>query len=393
MHVIDTIASSGIVSVRDALLARQAAGHRVCRLESGDPSFALPSHIACALERAIRDGHTHYTAGAGIPQLRKAAADKVARENRLVGVEPASVFVTTGAMHGLYVAFRALVTPGLPLRDEVIVPDPTWTETADNVTVAGGLPVPVPLFANGQPLVGPEASPDAWTSAVASAITPRTIAIVVNSPHNPTGLVWTREQLGSVVELASARGLWVLSDEAYEHVLFDENVHVSPGSLGYEKVLSVYSMSKSYAMSGLRLGYLVCPSREIGDRLAKLLRCTNNGVNSATQWAGVAAITGPQDDTQTMVAEYRRRRDLLWAGVSGLPSLEALMPAGAFYLWARIRDPRWTTGWALTNELLQQGVGSAPGEAFGPSGAGCIRFAFACATDHIEEAARRLRAL
>ncbi len=398
MHIVDRIAGTGIVSVRDALLALQAAGQRVCRLESGDPSFALPEHVAEALARAIRDGHTHYTAGAGIPALREAAARKVGRDNHLPDVQPTDVFVTNGAMHGLYVVFRALVTPGAGDPDEVIVPDPTWTETADNVVISGGRAVPVPLFEREGnrvvPLVGPDADDNEWASRVQEAITARTRAIVVNSPHNPTGLVWTPGQLRALVSVASNHGLWLLSDEAYEHVIFDAREHVSPGSFGYPHVLSIYSMSKSYAMSGLRLGYVVCPKaeggRQIAERIGKLLRCTINGVNSATQWAGVAALNGPQDCTRGMTEEYERRRDLLFCGVSELPWLAPVRPAGAFYLWARINDARWTTGWDLTNHLIKQGVGSAPGEVFGPSGAGWIRFAFACSTDQIEEAVKRL---
>ena len=419
MHVLDTIAGAGIVSVRDALLARQAAGHRVCRLESGDPSFALPRHIADALERAIRDGHTHYTAGAGIPALREAAASKLVRENRLPNVAPTDVFVTNGAMHGLYVVFRALVAPCLPDSEEVILPDPTWTETADNVTLAGGRPVRVPIFDGAagtvRPLVGRDAADDEWALRVREAISPRTRAIVVNSPHNPTGEVWTEGQLRALVALAAEHDLWIVSDEAYEHVIFHDARHVSPGSFGYPRVLSIYSMSKSYAMSGLRLGYVVCPApagsrtaegvgaappagacatnRQVAERIAKLLRCTINGVNSATQWAGVAALGGPQDCTRTMAEEYERRRDLLFSGVERLPWLQPVRPAGAFYLWARVNDARWPTGWDLTNHLITYGVGSAPGEVFGPAGRGWVRFAFACPTDQIAEAAERLAAL
>jgi aspartate aminotransferase len=196
--------------------------------------------------------------------------------------------------------------------------------------------------------------------------------------------------LQALVRVAQAAGVWLFSDEAYEHILFDGARHVSPGTFGYRHVLSSYSMSKSYAMSGLRLGYLVCPSKPLAERIGKLLRCTTNGVNSATQWAATEALNGPQDATRTMVAEYQKRRDLLWQGVCRLPWLEAVKPSGAFYLWARVRDPRWPDGWALANHLLDHGIGSAPGEAFGPAGARHIRFAFACATDHIAAAVTKM---
>ena len=232
--------------------------------------------------------------------------------------------------------------------------------------------------------------------AIAAAMTPRTRAIVINSPHNPTGLVIDRQTLAGIVAVAERRGIWVLSDEAYEHVLFDGAEHVSTHTLGYDRVLSVFSMSKSYAMSGLRLGYLSCNDDGLIERMTKLLRCTINGVNSATQHGAVAALTGPQDATARMGAEYQKRRDALWAGVSRVPMLHPFKPQGAFYLWARI-DERWagykgeTGGWAFTNGLIDKaGIGSAPGDVFGPSGTGHVRFAFSCATSQIVEAAALL---
>lgn len=383
-HVVDSIALGGIVTVRDRLLHQQAQGKKVFRLESGDPSFSVPPHVLAAIEKALRDGHTHYTAGAGIAPLREAIVRKLRDRNRLPVTGPDQVLVTNGAMNALYVAFRALCEPG----DEVIMPDPTWTETADNVVLAGGVPRRVRLDeAHGYRY-------DA--AAIEAAIGPRTRAIVINSPHNPTGLVIDRAGLQAIVEVAARHGIWVLSDEAYEHVLFDGAEHVSTGSLGYDRVISVYSMSKSYAMSGLRVGYLHCADEHLTERMVKLLRCTINGVNSATQWGAVAALDGPQDATVAMAAEYRKRRDALWAGLEGVTALRPFKPAGAFYLWARIADdwraPDGTTGgWAMTSWLIEKAaVGSAPGEVFGPAGAGHVRFAFSCATEQVVAAARLL---
>jgi len=383
-HPLDSIVLGGINTVRDRLLEMQAQGRTIYRLESGDPSFSIPDHVSEAIQKALRDGRTHYTAGAGIAPLREAAARKIVESNRIPVNGPAHVLVTNGAMHGLYVAFQAMLDPG----DEVIMPDPTWTETADNVTLAGGVAVRVRLDAANGYRYTPE--------AIAAAVTPRTRAIVINSPHNPTGLVVDRDTLAGIVAVAERHGLWVLSDEAYEHVLFDGAAHVSTHTLGYDRVLSVFSMSKSYAMSGLRLGYLSCNDAGLIERMTKLLRCTINGVNSATQYGAVAALTGPQDATARMGAEYQTRRDALWAGVSRVPMLHPFKPQGAFYLWARI-DEGWggyqgkTGGWAFTNSLIDRaGIGSAPGDVFGPSGAGHVRFAFSCSTQQVVEAAALL---
>jgi aspartate aminotransferase len=187
-----------------------------------------------------------------------------------------------------------------------------------------------------------------------------------------------------------------LADEAYEHVLFDGHQHISPASLGYDRVISIFSFSKSYAMSGLRLGYLAVKDPLLLERMTKLLRCTINGVNSATQWAGVAALTGPQEATKKMAQEYQRRRDLLWEGLQACGALHPVKPQGAFYLGARI-DEAWRdsqgrrSGWAMTEELIAKGgIGSAPGEVFGPASGGHTRFAFACATEQVAQAAQVL---
>jgi aspartate aminotransferase len=384
-HVVDSIALGGIVTVRDRLLEQQARGKKVYRLESGDPSFSIPDHVREAIKKALDDGHTHYTQGAGIKPLREILLKKLQAANRIPVNDPAHVLVTNGAMNGLYIAFGALAHPG----DEFIMPDPTWTETADNVTLAGGVPVRVRLNERNGYRYEPE--------AVEAAITPRTRAIVINSPHNPTGLIVDRDGLTGILKLAERHGLWVISDEAYEHVLYDGHQHVSAGSLGYDRVLSIFSMSKSYAMSGLRLGYLCCNDDLLIERMTKLLRCTINGVNSATQYGAIAALTGPQEPTCRMCGEYLTRRNALWDGLQDQRMLHPFKPQGAFYMWAGI-DEGWSgysgrrDGWAMTEYLIEKaGIGSAPGVAFGPAGAGHIRFAFSCSTDQVVEAAQLLK--
>jgi aspartate aminotransferase len=388
-HAIDDIPLGGIVTVRDRLLEMQAQGKKILRLESGDPSFSIPEHVRLAFEKALKDGHTHYTAGAGIPSLREAICDKLKRENKLPVRSSGQVLVTSGAMHGLYVAFRSLLSPG----DEAIVPDPTWTETADNITLAGAVPVRCKLnAANGY----------AYEAGVIEAlITPKTRLIVLNSPHNPTGAVLDRQALSAILAVAVKHNFYILSDEAYEHVIFDGREHVSIGSLdgAADRVISIYSCSKSFAMSGLRLGYLTVNDDRLIERMAKLLRCTVNGVNSATQHAGVAALRGPADHTREMCKTYQERRDILMAGIEKVGVLEPLRPSGAFYVWARIKAS-WRgykgshDSWAMTSYLIDQGgVGSAPGEVFGPSGAGHVRFAFSCPTEQVTAAAELLPTL
>lgn len=383
-HIVDRVSLGAIVQVRDRLLKQQAQGVPVLRLESGDPSFDVPPHVAEAMAKAIRDGHTHYTASTGIPALREAIVRKVTAENQLPGVSPDDVMVTSGAMHGLYILFSAMLEPG----DEVIVPDPMWTEAVENVRLAGGVPVPVRLE--------PAGSYQYDVAAIDAAVTPRTKAVFVNTPHNPTGAVASRETLTALADLAARRDVLLVSDEAYEHVLFDGRQHVSLGSLpaASGRTVSVYSMSKTYAMSGLRLGYVVAPGLpRLMSRLQKLVRCTINGVNSVTQFGAVAALNGPQEATRAMGAEYRHRRDILLKAVQASPCIEPFPPSGAFYLWCRI-TPDWPghdgarDDWSMTNYLIDAAaIGSAPGSAFGHAGEGYIRFAFSCATAQVEKAA------
>ena len=359
----------------------QSRGSKVLRLESGDPSFDIPPHVREAIEKALKDGLTHYTAGAGIPSLREAITEKLTRENQIEVRSPNEVLVTNGAMNALYITFRALIEePG----DEIIVPDPTWTETFDNVTLSGGIPVRCPLVAA-----------DGWKpdlERLRNLITSRTRGIVINSPHNPAGAVLSRTDLQRILEIAG--DIPIVSDEAYEHVLYDDEKHTSIGSLsGGEQTISIFSMSKSYAMSGLRVGYLHTHNERLLDRMSKLLRCTINGVNSVTQHGAVAALSGPQDAIRDMQKVYQYRRDTLLEGLKNVPFLLPYKPLGAFYVWAAI-SPDWKghngdrSGWGLSNYLVTQlGIGSAPGEVFGPRGTRHVRFAFSCSTSQIEAAA------
>ncbi len=284
IHYLDAISLGKIVQIREQLLKAQATGMRVFRFESGDPSFSVATSVLDAVDAAARAGKTHYIPNNGIPQLRDALAAKVRNRNHLVDVTSEDVFVTNGAMHALFVTFGALLVPG----DEVIVPDPMWTEVVENIRMAGGVPVGVELSAADDF--------EYRTDRIEAAITPRTRAIFINTPHNPTGAVLSTERLKEIVELARANNLWIVSDEAYEDVLYDPWTHTSIGSLAgdyADRVISIFSFSKSHAMSGLRVGYIVTRSPLMHDRIPKLLRCSINGVNSLAQWAALAAVNGP----------------------------------------------------------------------------------------------------
>jgi aspartate aminotransferase len=387
-HRLDSVSLGKIVQIREILLRAQAKGARVIRFESGDPSFSVAPHVLKAVAEAGAAGKTHYVPNDGIPELRRALAEKLRTKNGIADILPRDVFLTNGAMHALYVTFGTL----LNADDEVIIPDPMWTEVAENIRLSGGVPVRVPVDAGSDYTYDPE--------AVARAITPATRAIFVNSPHNPTGAVLSRETLEALVAIARENDLWIVSDEAYEDVLYEPYTHTSIASIAgdwADRVISVFSFSKSHAMSGLRVGYVVTKSAVLQERIQKLLRCTINGVNSLAQWAALAAVTGPQDHLQSMRAEYAVRRGLMMDALSQVQGVRPFNPRGAFYVWAELEPSIYerlgvNNADELSARLAANGIGSAPGDAFGEQCADAIRFAFSCDTEMVRTGAELLRA-
>lgn len=387
-HPLDQISLGKIVQIRERLLKSQAEGKPVFRLESGDPSFAVAPHVLAAVSQAAAAGKTHYVPNNGIPELRRALAEKLVRVNGMGGVTEEDVFLTNGAMHALFATFGALLSPG----DEVIIPDPMWTEVAENIRLAGGVPVAVTLQAE----QGFEYDPE----AIEAAITDRTTAIFLNTPHNPTGAVLSARTLRRIADLAEAHDLWIVSDEAYEDVIYEPHVHHSIAALAPERagrIVSVFSFSKSHAMSGLRVGYIATTAPVLQDRLPKLLRCTINGVNSLAQWAALAAVTGDQAPLGAMRAEYVARREVMLAALADIDGVRPFAPPGAFYAWAQL-DPTLYARLGvrdadeLSDRLAARGIGSAPGSAFGAASADAIRFSFSCATPMVREGAAAVRA-
>jgi aspartate aminotransferase len=387
MHYLDAISLGKIVQIREQLLAAQARGTRVFRFESGDPSFSVAPPVLEAIGAAAIGGKTHYIPNNGIPQLREALAAKVRIRNGLAGTSADDIFVTNGAMHALYVTFGAMLVAG----DEVIVPDPMWTEVVENIRMAGGVPVGVPL----------SSSDDFEYRAdlIKAAITPRTRAIFLNTPHNPTGAVLSADRLNAILELARDNDLWIVSDEAYEDVLYSPFTHTSIGSLAgdyADRVVSIYSFSKSHAMSGLRVGYITTTSSVLRERIPKLLRCTINGVNSLAQWGALAAVQAPDDHIHAMCTEYALRREVMLKALSDIPGVRPFAPRGAFYVWVELDAQAYDRlqvkcASELSERLALSGIGSAPGDAFGETCADALRFAFSCDTQMVRDGSALLR--
>ncbi|MGD0409055.1 MAG: pyridoxal phosphate-dependent aminotransferase [Candidatus Limnocylindrales bacterium] len=354
-------------------LARRRPG--ALRLEIGDPDFATASHITEAAAAAARAGMTHYAPSAGLPSLRSLIVAKVDEHN---GIQcgPDEVVVTAGACGGLFTTFLTLLDAG----DEVLVPDPGWPNYLAILHNVGASAVPYRL----DPAT--DFRPD--IDSIASGITPRTRAIIVNSPSNPTGAVLDEDALHSILRLAEQYDLWVISDECYEDIVFDGR-HVSLGSLpsASDRVISVFSFSKSYAMTGWRVGYVVAPTR-VARLIGKAQEPVHSCVSPVTQKAAEAALGGPQVAISEMREAYRRRRD---SAVEALTSalVPCARPAGAFYLM--VGTPKGENSMSFAMRLLDDwDVAAVPGRAFGEQGEGWLRIALCVADDVLAEGIHRI---
>ncbi len=287
---LDSVPFSGIIRIRDMMYSVADP----FRLDQGDVSFDAPDSVKAAMVRAIAENKTHYLQTNGLPRLRELVAAKLRDKNRIPVDDPEHVLVTNGGIHGVYMLCHALLEPG----DEVILPDPEWPPAAGNVLAAKGVPIGCPLYeARG------------WRydlDELESKITAKTRVLYLNSPNNPSGGVLTRPDLERIAEIARARNLWVISDEAYEDVVF-EGEHVSIASLPgmYDRTIPLYTFSKSYAMTGLRLGYVSIKDPVIRDRAKKVLFYTASNIASVVQFGGIGALEGPQDCIEQFRAELR----------------------------------------------------------------------------------------
>ena len=370
---LDTVPFSGIIRIRDMMYSVKDP----FRLDQGDVSFDAPDTVKLAMHRAIDENRSHYLQTTGLPRLLELLADKLRRKNGIPIGSADEIMVTTGGIHGVFVTCQALLEPG----DEVIVPDPEWPPCAGNIKLAQGIAVPCPLRESLQ-----------WRydlGELESKITPKTRAIYLNSPHNPTGGVLCRADVEAIAAIADRRGIWIISDEAYEDVIFDGAEHVSPASLPgmYERTISLYTFSKTYAMTGLRLGYVAAKDPQLRDRMKKALFYTASNIASVVQFGGVGALEGSQEAVAQYRDELQARRDLFYEGIRSHTGgvFTGAAPRGAFYAFLRI-DPSWTSpagakesiSWAMTEYLISQGrIGCVPGVDFGANGEGYLRFCFA----------------
>jgi aspartate/methionine/tyrosine aminotransferase len=394
---LDSVPFSGIIRIRDIMYSVA----NPYRLDQGDVSFDAPDSVKAAMTRAVAGNETHYLQTDGLPRLRELIAAKLRVKNGITEADAGHVLVTNGGIHGLYMLFQALLEPG----DEVIIPDPEWPPAAGNILAARGIPVGCRLHES-----------SGWRydlDELESTITPHTRVLYLNSPNNPTGGLLTRADVERIAAIAREHDLWVVSDEAYEDIVFDGE-HVSIASVPgmYQRTIPVYTFSKSYAMTGLRLGYVSIKDHSIRERARKVLFYTASNIASVVQYGGIGALESPQETIGRFREELRARRDLFYRGLGAAAGgvLSGDAPAGAFYAFVHI-DPGWASAaaglteagrqrsepsvsWRFTDYLIEKGrIGSVPGIDFGANGEGYVRFCFARERHELIGALESMKAL
>ena len=372
-------------------MAMEAAGHKIIHLEIGEPDFPTAPHIVDAAVVALREGHTHYVPAPGIPPLREAVAAFLDRTGRME-TTPDRVIVTPGAKPIMFFTILALANEG----DEVLYPDPGFPMYESITSFVGAVPVPVPLRERNDFRID--------TDELASLITDRTKLLVINSPHNPCGSALTRADCEAIADLAIRHDLIVLSDEVYWAIRYgagSASAGGNPPAPPFASVLEFDGMadrtilldgwSKTFAMTGWRLGFGVFPPALV-EPVTRLAINSVSCTSAFSQYAAIAALEGPWQPVDDMVAEFRRRRDVIVSGLNDIPGISCLEPQGAFYVFPNITGTGLTSAELQARLLADAGVAALSGTAFGRYGEGYLRFSYANSVENIRSALDAVRA-
>jgi len=357
-------------------------GHDVIGLGAGEPDFNTPQNIIDAAVKSMNEGHTKYTPAAGLPLLKKAIINKLQRDQELT-YEPNQIIVTNGAKHGLYTLFQVLLDEG----DEVIIPIPYWVSYPEQVKLADG----VPVFVDGVEENEFKITPD----QLKSAITPKTKAVIINSPSNPTGMIYTKEELLALGEVCLEHNILIISDEIYEKLVYGDNEHVSIASLSpelKEATVVINGVSKSHSMTGWRIGY-AAGNKAIISAMTNLASHSTSNPTTPSQYATIEAYEGPQDSLGEMTAAFSQRLDIIHQKLNDIPGITCLKPKGAFYLFPNVEKAVELTGFtdtdAFVSALLEEAlVAVIPGSGFGADN--YIRLSYATSLELLEKAVDRI---
>jgi aspartate aminotransferase len=366
------------LSIDSKAKAMKAEGIDVCGFGAGEPDFDTPEHIKQAAIAALESGFTKYTPSAGLPELRQAISDKLEADNQL-SYRPSQVVVSSGAKHSCYNAILATCQPG----DEVLIPSPYWVSYPDMVRLAGAEPVIVQTTER-----------NGWkmrASDFENAMTPRTKMVILNSPGNPSGSVYTREELEGIVEVAAEEDIYILSDEIYEKLVYDDTKHVSVASLSkeaYDLTITVNGFSKAYAMTGWRLGYLAAPEA-VAKAVDNIQSHSTSHPCSFAQKGALAALKGDQQALADMRDEFSMRRDYMFDRITKIPNITAVKPQGAFYILVNISQLGLSSQNFADRLLSKANVAVVPGAAFGDDRT--VRLSYATSIDVIKKGLDRFQ--
>ncbi len=352
-------------------------GKNIIHLEIGEPDFDTPNNIKEAAIKALKDGYTHYGPSAGLPEVREVIAQYVSK-TRKINAKPEQVVVTPGAKPIMFFSILALANEG----DEVIYPNPGFPIYESVINFVGAKAIPIKLREENDFRLD--------TGELKKLVTDKTKMIIINSPQNPTGGVLTKDDLKVIAEIALSKDIMVLADEIYSHTLYEGEHHSISSFPGMqEKTIILDGMSKTYAMTGWRLGYGVM-REDLAVLVAKLQTNSNSCTASFTQRAGIECLTGPQDEAEKMVAEFKKRRDVIVKGLNSIPKISCKTPQGAFYVFPNIKKTGWKSKKLADHLLEEAGVAVLSGTSFGEYGEGYIRISYANSVENIKKGLERI---
>jgi aspartate aminotransferase len=361
--------------------AMEAAGAKIIHLEIGEPDFPTASHIVEAAVEALRAGQTHYVPAPGIPPLREAVAEFLDRTARMPGVTPDRVIVTPGAKPIMFYTIMALCGEG----DEVLYPDPSFPMYESITAFAGAVPVPIPLRERNEFRID--------TGELERLVTDRSKLLIINSPHNPCGSSLTRQDCEAIADIAQRHDLIVLTDEVYWAIRYGQEPHASVLDVDgmADRTILLDGWSKTFAMTGWRLGFGVFPPALV-EPVTRLVINSVSCTSAFSQYAAIAALEGPWEPVEEMVAEFRRRRDVIVAGLNDIPGISCLEPQGAFYVFPNVTGTGLASAQLAAQLLSDAGVAALSGTAFGTYGEGFLRFSYANSVENIQAALEAVKA-
>jgi aspartate aminotransferase len=377
---IDTLSESLTIAVSSLARELKASGKDVISFSAGEPDFDTPEVIKQTAIEALNKGETKYTAVGGTTEVKQAIADKLKRDNCL-NYETSDIIVNVGAKHSLFNIMQALIEE----NDEVIIPAPYWVTYPELVLYSGGTPVAINT--------NDESGFKITAEQLKGAITPNTKMLILTSPSNPTGSVYTKEELELLAEVLKGTNIIVVSDEMYEKLIYDGDTFTATASINedmFQRTITVNGLSKSVAMTGWRFGYLATPNKELTKAITKLQSQATSNINSITQYAAITALNGAADsDIEMMRVQFEKRRDLACDLFNAIDGISVVKPNGAFYLYVNITEIETDSMKFCTDLLEQNGVAVVPGLGFGLDG--YFRFSFATDEETIKEGINRIK--